>query len=184
MKHKQQRGATLIIALVLLLALTLMGLWGFNLSTSNLRVVGNTQARAEALSAAQAALERTISSPLFTTQPQAVAASTIDIDMTGDGQADYTARVSPAPACYKLRSVKNSELDPGRSADLACMRSSASQHAGIDNGGIEDSGNSLCADSEWDLRVEVADASTGARVAIHQGVALRGLVTDATNSCP
>ena len=51
------------------------------------------------------------------------------------------------------------------------------------SGGVGAAGNSLCANTEWNVRAEVADARTGAKVAVNQGVAIRVLETDAANSC-
>lgn len=179
-----QRGITMIVALVLLIALGISAVWAFNLSTSNSRAVANTQYRQEALGAAQAAIDRTISSAQFVEQPQAVAAAPVAVDLSGDNVADYSVTLSPAPACYKVRIVKLAELDPDRAADRPCLKSSGAQHAGIEGISGSGAGDSLCADSEWNLRAEVADVATGTRVALNQGVALRGLQTDAANSCP
>jgi hypothetical protein len=41
----------------------------------------------------------------------------------------------------------------------------------------------MCSHTEWNSRAEVADARTGAKVAVNQGVAVRVLETDAQNSC-
>ena len=38
---RAQRGATLIVALIMLVALAMLSLWSFNAGTMNLRVVGN-----------------------------------------------------------------------------------------------------------------------------------------------
>ena len=43
--------------------------------------------------------------------------------------------------------------------------------------------NSMCANTEWNVRAEVTDDRTGAKVAINQGVAIRVLETDAVNAC-
>ena len=103
MKHprngRRQRGVTLIIALIMLAALALLSVWSLNVGTTNLRVVGNTQARQEALAAAQVAVENTISSPMFIQQAAAVAASPVEVDVDQNGAADYTANLTPAPAC-------------------------------------------------------------------------------------
>ena len=70
-----QRGATLVVALIMLVALAMLSVWAFNAGTMNLRVVGNSQARQEVVTAAQAAIELTISTPaLHSVDPVAVAA--------------------------------------------------------------------------------------------------------------
>ena len=48
-----QRGATLVLALIFLVLMSLFALSAFNSSSSNLRIVGNTQARQESLATAQ-----------------------------------------------------------------------------------------------------------------------------------
>lgn len=181
----RQRGVTLVVALIMLTALGLLAAWAVKMGTTNLRVVGNSQARQDAFTTAQAAIEATISSPEFSQRPAVVAARPVGIDLDGDGTADQTATLSPAPACYRVRPVRVTELDPTQAADLPCLKSSSSSTAGIDfAGSTAGSGESLCADTEWNLRAVVTDASTGAQVAVNQGMALRSLVTDANNACP
>lgn len=180
-----QRGVTLIVALIMLLALAMLGIWSFNLSTSNVRIVGNTQARQEALAAAQAAVEQTISSPLFVQQAAAVAAGPVPVDTDGDGGSDYEARLTPQPSCYRVRVIKVNELDPASTADLSCLGSGSAQNSGIEvEGAAPPTGDSLCADSEWNIRAEVNDPRSNASVAVNQGVALRSLTIDAANACP
>lgn len=182
--RRRQRGVSLIVALVMLTAMGLLAAWGIKAATTNMRVVGNTQARQEAFAAAQAAVERTISSPLFSQQPAAVAGNPIGIDVDGDGTEDLVARLQPAPACYHWRPVKTTSLDPARDDDRTCMGSGASANAGIDDVRLPAGGDSLCADSEWNVRATVTDPQTRASVAVNQGVALRGQITDANNLCP
>ena len=178
-----QRGATLIVALVMLLAMALLAVWAYNGSTTNLKIVGNTQTRQEAFAAAQAAIEWTISSSLFVQDPASVAASPIPIDVHGSGYAAYAARLDPAPLCYRVRPVSSGELDPTTATDLPCMLSQTPN-------GIESevpgpaAGASLCSDMEWNVRAVVNDATSGTSVAANQGVAVRGFVTDAATGCP
>lgn len=182
---RAQRGATLIVALILLTAMALLSVWAFNAGSTDLRVVGNSQSRQEVVSAAQAAIEQTISSPLFVQQPAAVASAPIPVDIDNSGQADLTATLQPAPACYRIRVVKVNELDPSASNDLPCLGSSSAQNPGVETAGsTPNTGDSLCADSDWNLRAVVTDPRTQATAAVNQGVAVRSLVTDATNSCP
>lgn len=181
-----QRGAVLIIALIMLVAMALLAVTAFKSSTLNLRVVANTQLRQEAVAAVQTAIERTISSPMFSTNPAAVAASPIPVDVNGDGKADYSVTLSPVPKCYKYRVLKNSELDlaPPLVKDKRCQKP-VSDNFGLDDGGAgaTTSADSLCADSEWNVRGVVTDANTQVSVAINQGVAFRVSTTDAANGC-
>jgi len=184
-QRRAQRGATLIIALIMLVALAMLSAWAFNGSQMNMRVVGNSQARQEVVTAAQAAIELTLSSPAFSVDPVAVAASAIPIDIDGDAQSDYQVQLSPPPSCYRVRVLKVNELDPASEGDRACLGSSMAQNPGIETAGSKPAtGDSLCADSEWNLRAVVADARTNANAAVNQGVAIRSLSTDTANACP
>lgn len=175
----------MIISLIMLVALTMLSVWAFNAGTINLRVVGNSQARQEVVAAAQSATELTLSSPLFVQDPVAVAAGTIPIDIDGDGAPDYVAQLTPPPSCYRVRVLKVNELDPSSSGDRACLGSSMVTNPGIEvAGAAPTTGNSLCADSEWNLRAVVSDPRSHAVAAVNQGVAVRSLITDTASSCP
>ena len=180
-----ERGATLIISLIMLVAMAMLSVWAFNSGSMNLRVVANSQSRQEVVSAAQAAIELTISSPLFSQDPAAVAASPIPIDIDGDAVPDYQARLTPAPSCYRVRVLKVNELDPASEGDRACLGSSMATNPGIETvGAAPSTGDSLCADSEWNVRSVVSDARTRATAAVNQGIAVRSLTTDTASACP
>jgi hypothetical protein len=59
----RQRGATLIVSLIMLVVLTLFAVSAINLSSINLRIVGNMQAQKTMELVAQDAIERVMSSP-------------------------------------------------------------------------------------------------------------------------
>jgi Tfp pilus assembly protein PilV len=181
--RRPARGVTLVIALVMLAALGLIAAAAMRSGTANVRIVDNTQSRQAAFMAAQAAIESTISAPTFTQQPAAVAANPVTVDLDGDGAADLSATLSPAPACYRWKVIKVSELDAASAGDRACLGSGAVANSGID-GGTSGAGDSLCANSEWNVRAVVVDATTGADVRVNQGVQVRSLITDVTNNCP
>ena len=181
---RRQRGVSLLIALILLAAITFLSVSAFNASTTNLRAVGNTEARQGAQAAAQAAIDLTISNILFTIDPAAVAAEPLDIDIDGDGLADYRPILQPAPACTRVTVLKVPDLNPALPADLACMGSSVARTSGIDSGDAAlEAGKSLCANSEWLVRAQTDDSRTGVRVALNQGVGVRILETDSENFC-
>lgn len=60
--RRRERGATLVVTLIMLLIMTLFAIAAVNLSNSNLRVIGNMQARTAAETAALYAIEDTLSS--------------------------------------------------------------------------------------------------------------------------
>lgn len=179
----RQRGATLVIALIFLVLMSLFAMSAFDNSNANMRVVGNTQARQEAVAAAQVAVEQTLSSPAFSSTPDSVAANPVLVDVDGNGTADYQAQLTPRPTCFRAKPIKTAELDPALPADLACMRSGVVTTGGLETAGAAYAGNSLCAHSEWNIRAEVVDERTGAKVAVNQGVAVRVLETDIANAC-
>ena len=104
----RQRGATLLVALIMLVLLTMFAISSLNTSNTNLRVVGNMQARSEATNVAQEAIETTLSTTQFITNPaNAVlnpcgAANTLCKDMNGDGTNDFTTVLNPAPKCVTV----------------------------------------------------------------------------------
>ena len=179
-----QHGATLVVALVFLILMSLFAISAFKSSTGNLRVVGNMQTRQESIAVAQKAIEQTISSALFSTNPKAVAETPSSVDIDGNGSFDYTATLNPQPNCYRTKTIKTTELDPSLDADLVCLKSSVVQQGGIDNpDAAASAGNSLCANSEWNVGATVNDLGSGTSVVMHQGVAVRVLETDAANLC-
>ena len=184
--ERRQRGATLLVVMVILLAMTWFVLSGYRLSSQHLQIVGNSQDRQQGLAAAQRAIEETISSNLFTKDPIAVAATPILTDIDGDGAADLSAVLTPPPACYRARVVKTSELDITIPEDLKCLQSSSG------GGGVAvvaanllptSAGNSQCAKTEWDIAARVDDARSRTSLTVHQGVAIRAEATNASNFC-
>lgn len=180
----QQRGVTLVIALILLAAMGLLAAWALRNGTTNLRTVHNQQMRQEAIAAAQTAVERTISSSQFMLDPAAAAALPIAIDIDGNGQPDLTATLSPAPRCYRSRTVTGQELDPMSERDRPCLSSASSGNTGIEITPTGRPPGTLCVDNEWNVRATAADPDSGAVMTLNQGVSLRGLVSDAEQACP
>ena len=182
-----QRGVTLVVALVMLVLLSMFGIWAYNGSTNNMRIVGNMQVRQEATDAAQAAVEQTISTPLFTTQPAAVAASAVGVNINGVDYAVWLKNKDGqrAPTCYRVKVIKQNELDVESASDKPCMKDTGPPMPDSEvPPAVIDAGDSMCSDTEWNVYAEVTDAQTGAFVAVNQGVAARVLTTDANNACP
>ena len=64
-QHVRQQGATLLVSMIMLLLITMLALTSFRLASGNLKIVGNMQQRNQVLTAAQNAVERVVSNPLF-----------------------------------------------------------------------------------------------------------------------
>ena len=146
-----QRGATLIVALIMLAIITLVVIGGFTLSTSNLKSVGNMQMREEAIAAGNRAVEVVLGSP-FASAP---AEQEINVDINGDGTNDFTVTVA-APTC--VRAVIASTGAPS-SIGLSMGSSTATTWH-----------------TDWDIQATVDDPVTGAKAVVRQGV--RVLLTD------
>ena len=165
---KNQRGATLIIALVMLVLLTLFAISAINLSNTNLSIVGNMQARMEAQSAGEQAIEQIISSAANFSSP---AAQDVNVDINNDGTTDFTANVDK-PSCYSSKSLTNADLNPSSPKDAVCISSVQDPGTGVWIANTS-SAQSWCYDQKWEITATVTDDRTGAQVKQHRGVSMR-----------
>jgi len=169
---KDQRGATLLVALIMLVVLTLFALSAIKLSNTNLGIVGNMQARMEAQTVGQQAIEQVMSSAANFLTP---VAQVINIDVNNDGTADYTANVDK-PSCFSTKSLTNADLIPASGtispSDKTCISSVQDPATGVYIQGAA-SAQSWCYDQKWELASTVTDNRTGAKVRQHQGAAMR-----------
>lgn len=90
--RRKQTGATLVVALMMLVVLALLGVTAVNNSMVNLRIVGNMQAHQDAEAVSQEAIEQVISSIGIFNNPQP---SNITL-------AGVTVQVSE-PSCLDVR---------------------------------------------------------------------------------
>jgi len=179
---RAQGGATLVIALIMLVVITLLAVSALSTTNMNLKVVGNMQSRGEALHAAQQAIETVISTPQFIANPaNAVlnpcgAANTLCTDLNGDGTPEYITRLIPAPSCVSVKAIKISELNLSSAEDLGCSAVQAQQF------GVA-SGDSLCANTTWEITAETSSTFSRTKVTVTQGVAVRVSAVDAEALC-
>lgn len=150
----RQRGATLVMALILLVVVMLFGITAMSSGIMNLRIARNVQLAAEAQNAAQRVIDTKISSLTTFTSP-AAAAGTTTIDATG-GSNTYSVTFDQ-PSCYSLRPAPGYSYPPPGGVNIAPK------------------------DSTWRLVSTATDTSTGATIQVRQGVKVR-LPTNAT--CP
>jgi len=153
-----QRGATLVVGLIMLVLITLMVTSAFTLSTTNLKSVGNMQFRNEALAAADVAIERVMASPGFFT---ATGALTQSVDIDNDGNDDYIVTIAPFSA-----SALTSKCVRASKADIA-VRSS------VTLGSVMSKSDAWHAIYDIDATVTPTSnnaSASGASVHVHSGV--------------
>ncbi len=182
--RRREGGMALLVVMVLMFVVAWFAATTYRMSTQEVQVVGNRQAQLRATSAAQRAIEQTISSNMFTHDPAAVAATPITSDIDGDGVDDLTAMLTPIPTCIRMRPIKTLELDISKPSDRVCLQSSTSLPNLIDIPGAPvTAGNSLCSATEWNVSAAVNDAQTSTSVSVSQGVSIRVEAANANSYC-
>ncbi|WP_194723883.1 PilX N-terminal domain-containing pilus assembly protein [Noviherbaspirillum malthae] len=145
---RSQRGATLIVGLILLTLITLTVTAAFKLSHLNQKTVSNMQYRNEAIAAANKALEQVISSP-FTTSP---AAEEINVDINHDNQPDYVVKID-RPTCIRALEIAGTGAAGSGSSSELEMPVVPPNYT-----------------TTWDIAATVTDAKTGTSVSVRHGV--------------
>ena len=170
----RQKGATLVVGMIMLILISLLAVASFRLGKSDLQIVGNMQQRKQALSAAQQTIEQVISTIQFTTTPTnalpnpcGAVVNTACVDVNGDGVTDVN--VSIVVLCSAIQPILNSALNFANQDDRNCSNE-ANQQLGV--AGVA-SNNSACSNSVWDMQATAIDAVTNAQYVIDQGVAVR-----------
>lgn len=148
--RQRQRGATLIVAVIVLMLITMTVISAFRVSRSHTQSVANMQFRDEALAAANLVLEDVVSLPNVETLVLAngtVAARSVDINQ--DGVDDFQVALA-VPRCIRVETGGTDE-------------------AGQLNGVLGEVENNGLRYVLWEVRADVTDAATGAEVSVVQG---------------
>ena len=90
-KRNNQKGAALIVGLVLMLVLTVLGISGMNMASLELQMANNTQAAQLAFQAAETGIDIALSGPVSTAAPQPYAPTVL-----GDGSYEYEGSIACA----------------------------------------------------------------------------------------
>lgn len=182
----RQRGATMIVALIMLLLMTLVAVAALNMGKSSLQITGNLQGRNQELVTAIAVNEQVISSTQFFNSPQATLnvggawTNTETVDVYGDGKTVLNVNVTPAPKCIVAQPILLNSLVLTNSDDLACSLGEQ-QNFGVAGAG---SGSSLCANSTWEVATQATDPVITGAASVVQGVSVRIPIAAEATSCP
>jgi Tfp pilus assembly protein PilX len=181
---KRHQGIVLLQAMILMIMLFLIAIASFNMGRQNTIIAGNMQHKAEVLTAANQAVEQVISTTTFIDSPDAaLPGNTVSYDVNGDGNNDITVKLDPKPCVKKAQTIKNSELDLTNLNDVACTLGQG-QNLGVEGA---TTGNSLCADSIWEINAVAEDEATGGQIEVTTGVGVRISADNAenvANICP
>lgn len=183
--RQRQRGIVLVIGLMMLILLTLMAVAALKFGTSNFAVVANQQTRAEAVRAAEQVIDQIIDNKeilvwngnnLYGT---GTGSNTVDVDINGDGNKDYTVVVA-SPVCVKRQPLPANVLRYELADDLACARDTNQALLGIEGAAT---GDSLCSTVTWDVVATASDSFQQNHVEVVQGVGQRVATTRVALVC-
>ena len=198
--YARSRGITLIMVMIFLVLISMLSISAFRAGTSNMRITQNMAVRQEATDAAQAAIETTISTSAFQAATAASnVASTVNVDVDGDGSNDYAVTVRAGDRCTKVRTLRNDELPKEATTGLPttawirCDSGSAGRAAGSGAGGSglieggtstgQSTGNSFCVETLWNVSADAVDSRSGTTVQVNQGVAVPYSVGESKDRC-
>ncbi|HWX67592.1 MAG TPA: pilus assembly PilX N-terminal domain-containing protein [Rhodanobacter sp.] len=178
LSRRSQRAFTLVMTLIFMVIFMIFAISMVSSSMINTKVAANQQYQLEAKTVAQQGIEQILNQP-FTQVP--VSATSVPVDVNGDGIADFTAQVA-APVCIGSKPVLNQDLDPTNPNDQGCMFSASGQNTGV----LLPGGGAVpappCQATQWEIKSTVTDPNkTATAITIHQGVSARVLHG---TSCP
>lgn len=207
----RQRGAVLMVGLVLLLMLTLVAVGVVRLSMRHTQIVNNEQVRTEATAAAHYALDAVLNSPSTTWGVFAGnTGSTVFANLGTTQSADTEAASIPVNVknleCRRGRLMKNSEFIKTRTsgghlvkyveaADASCIKPAGGAGGGTGGGGggiviVDDSApgvagdDSLCGTVLWEMQAQTTDPRLlASNTTVTQGVEVRETVTTLADAC-
>lgn len=184
--QSRQKGMALVVGLIILVIMTFVAVVSFKMARTSLEIVGNMQVTNAAVASANAAIEEALSTTRLFQAPQAVflvpcaGPNTRCYDINSDGANDVTVTLAPAPTCRRWQNVRNAVLDLSDQEDFNCTTGAPLQY-GID--GVP-TGNSLCADSLWEIQAVAADMVTSTTTTVVEGAAVRVAQDDVLTTCP
>ena len=190
--RRAQRGSVLLMTMILLLVFGIMAAATFRGSLTSVQAIGNMQWRNEAITAANDAIDRLLSTADFANNAAVVTsqvnAAPFQVDINGDGVNDIATSLPvvtidgiarAGPRCLRAAPIPSNKLDPSLAADIGCFGSSTSSSSGLGqataSGGTSTvtQAPSLCSNTEWSITVRAVDAVTNTSVDVVQGVGVR-----------
>lgn len=181
MKPRQsQRGATLIVSMIMLMVVTVLAVYAIRAGNSNLRIAGNVQRQGEALAATQQVIEQVIEQVKTSNNIALIPAQNVTVTSAGASYTVTTNSLGAAGACILQVPVPTANLDPSNANDVPCFQSQDNDRAITASGSVT-STLSACNQQNWEIQSTVNDTSSGTQLTQVQGFTLR---VPATAACP
>lgn len=192
-----QRGAVLMIGMVMLIMLTLVALSVIRMSTLHTQVVNNEQLRTEANAAAEYALDLVLNQS-FTTWDKYVGAgatelANLGVQATQDTVANSMSVTVSNLVCRRARVAKNSEfMKTGAggmkyvdAVDSSCFGGGAAGLTIVDPAALgSPTDDSLCANVLYEMQATpTAAALLSAQTTVRQGVEVRVEISAKDDKC-
>ena len=170
-RSRRQRGATLLISLIMLVVLTLFAITAIRTGNIGLKIVGNQQAVKRMEAAAAQAVEQVVSNlgnfdSAAAYLPTAPTAQRICINSTTAG----TPPVAIPPNTCAVVAPGSFQVDVEPVRCISAMRQTG--------GSLTQAMSTY--ENTWEIVATVTDSLTGAKATYHQGVMIRMLAS----SCP
>ncbi len=177
-----QRGAALIVSLIMLLLITILAVTAFRIGKSNMQIIGNIQQRDQAIDAAQFAIDQTISSVQFTLTPTNAVPNPCNgtpnlVCAAATGGSGSDINVTVDPTCDSIQPIAVTQLNFSDPNDAGCLIG-ASQDFGVTGAS---SNNSMCSNSVWNINATATDNVTGATATVDEGAGVR---VSSSTTCP
>ncbi len=169
-RPRRQRGAVLVVGLIVLALITLMVTAAFKFSTFNLKSVGNMQAHHEAVAAANMAIEKVIGAWSL---EHALSATQVDIDIDNNGSFDYKVMIA-LPTCVKSTAGRTAG-DPGSD----CTTDMDGKTTCVPGTAVPSLYNVT-----WDIHATSTGNSSGTTVHVRQGMSKSISQTQCNLLCP
>ena len=166
---RAQRGAILIVGLIVLMLITVVVTDAFKFSTTNLKSVSNMQMRNEAIAAANRSIEEGMQLWTFAEKPTH---EPFNVDIDRNGSTDYVVTVNDA-VCLGA-AASSAAGDPG--SEPQCDLSGACT--------ADKTGATSVYNVTWDVDMTATSASSGAKVRMHQGVSKTISQEQCDAACP
>jgi hypothetical protein len=170
--RQKQKGATLLVGMVMLVVLTLLVVFAIRSGNTNLKIAGNVQVQTEASAAVQQSIEKIIDEIKLVENFILIDTTDVKYQPSVAGNVNYTVTIEPLDNCKVESPVLNSSLDPANASDVPCFESPDTDKA-IKSDGSLTTTLSACKTQQWDIEASVTDANSGAKVTHVQGISIR-----------